>query len=525
MASLHSALGSLSGSLWCEASAPYGASGRKDGSLRPSRRSSVVVCLASDRRQDLNGETVAVVGLGASGRAAVKLALARGADVVALDSNPSCLPLEEDSAFEGYDLKRVHTELGPHKRETLLKASQLVLSPGVPLAQSDIAAAIQAGVPAFSELGFAAAALPENVKVAAVTGTNGKSTVTTFTGQLLKSAGVRTFVGGNLGTPLSEGVLQCLAFPAEDPPFNVAVVEVSSYQLELPGSFHPKVAVILNLTPDHLERHKSMEAYGMMKCRVFSRMEASDVAVIPQSDALLRRLATMSGSQATRAWMGGLPGVQLDRDARRAIIVVPTTGVEARLYLSGLQAVGAHNAHNAGTAALLALSLDVGLQSEDIQAALPLLKTPAHRMEIVYRDDQGVLWVNDSKATNVDATLVGIRGIVGKKAVVMLGGLAKAGAGGSGLGFGLLVEVLQSHRAVVLFGASGLAIEEELRSAGLDIPCQYTEHLADAVHLARSLAQPGDAVVLSPGCASFDEFKNFEHRGQVFADLAKLVSS
>lgn len=483
------------------------------------------MCLAKDSRQDLNGETVAVIGLGVSGRSVVKLALSRGANVLALDSNPSCVPLEEDSGFEGYDLNRVQTELGPHKRETLLKASQLVLSPGVPVTHPDIAAAIQAGVPAFSELGFAAAALPGNIKVAAVTGTNGKSTVTTFTSQILRNAGVRTFVGGNLGTPLSDGVLQCLAFPAEDPPFSVAVVEVSSYQLELPGSFHPKAAVILNLTPDHLERHKSMEAYGSIKCRVFSRMEASDVAIIPQSDVLLRRLAAMSGSQATRAWMGGLPGVQLDKDARRAIVVVPTTGVEARLYLSSLQAVGTHNAHNAGTAALLALSLDVGLQSEDIQAAIPHLKAPPHRMEIVHQDDQGVVWVNDSKATNVDSTSVGIRSIVGKKAVVLLGGQAKVGVGSGGLGFGVLVESLQSHRAVVLFGASGLAIEQELRHAGLSITCTYTELFADAVQLAGSLAQPGDAVLLSPGCASFDQFKNFEHRGQVFADLAKVVST
>lgn len=176
------------------------------------------MCLAKDSRQDLNGETVAVIGLGVSGRSVVKLALSRGANVLALDSNPSCVPLEEDSGFEGYDLNRVQTELGPHKRETLLKASQLVLSPGVPVTHPDIAAAIQAGVPAFSELGFAAAALPGNIKVAAVTGTNGKSTVTTFTSQILRNAGVRTFVGGNLGTPLSDGVLQCSSSGGEQLP-------------------------------------------------------------------------------------------------------------------------------------------------------------------------------------------------------------------------------------------------------------------------------------------------------------------
>lgn len=144
----------------------------KNRSLSTERRKAGVVHIVMEGRQDLAGENVAVVGLGVSGRAAVKLALARGADVVALDSNPLYLPLEEDPAFEGYDLSRVRTEVGPHKKDTLLNATQLVISPGIPLTQPDIAAAIQAGVPAFSELGFAAAALPKQVKVAAVTGTN-----------------------------------------------------------------------------------------------------------------------------------------------------------------------------------------------------------------------------------------------------------------------------------------------------------------------------------------------------------------
>jgi len=481
--------------------------------------------IVMEASKDLSGKTVAVVGLGASGRAAVKLALARGADaVVALDSNPSSLKLEQDPLFEGYDLSRVRTELGPHQRDSLLNASQLVLSPGIPLTQPDVAAAIQHGVPALSELGFAAAALPKCVKVAAVTGTNGKSTVTTFAGQLLKHAGVRTFVGGNLGTPLSEGVLQCLAFPPNDPPFHAAVVEVSSYQMELPGSFHPKVGVILNLTPDHLERHKTMEAYGMMKCRLFAHMDSSDVCIIPHSDALLRKLAFKSGSHGTRAWIGGLPGVQLDKEVQRAIVVEPTSGREARLYLTGLQAVGTHNAHNAGTAALIVLALDMGVEADDIQAAIPYLQPPPHRMEVVCSDDRGVLWVNDSKATNVDATYTGVKGVRGRKAVVLLGGLAKAGPGDGSLGFTRLVEVLQPHRAVVLFGAAGESIEKELQSAGVSIPCQRAANLADAVSLARTLAQPGDTVLLSPACASFDEFQNFEHRGRVFADLAKVTS-
>eukprot|EP00850_Spirogloea_muscicola_P003153 SM000012S25415 [mRNA] locus=s12:972364:975083:- [translate_table: standard] len=338
------------------------------------------------------GRAGQVVGLGASGRAAVRLALARGADhVVAMDSNPATPPLEEHPDLAGFDAARVQTVAGPHCAATLASASLIVLSPGVPVAQPDVAAAIRLGVPALSELAFAAAALPKEVKIAAITGTNGKSTVTTFTGQLLQFAGVRAFVGGNLGQPLSCAALECLAQPPDKVPYQAAVVEVSSYQMELPGDLKPKAskrprkihaAVVLNLTPDHLERHSSMEAYGAAKCRVFARQESSDLAIIPQNDVMLRRLSALAGSSGKRAWLGGLPGVQLDSQARRAIVAVPTTGVEARLYLTSLKAIGLHNAHNAGTAALLALGLDVGLCEGDIQAGISALSPPPHRMQL-----------------------------------------------------------------------------------------------------------------------------------------------
>ncbi|KAL2610887.1 hypothetical protein R1flu_022579 [Riccia fluitans] len=482
------------------------------------KRSEKVAVTRMQSRQDLTGKNVVVVGLGSSGRAAVKLALARGANVVALDSNPNTPPLEVD--LHPSDVRRLRTEIGPHSKETLFGASQLVLSPGVSASQPDIAAAIQAGVPTLSELSFAAAALPKSIQVAAVTGTNGKSTVTTFAGQILRQSGVRTFVGGNLGTPLSEAAFQCLSFPANDPPYHAAVVEVSSYQMECAGLFRPKVGMILNLTPDHLERHKTMEIYGKMKCRIFAQMSPTDLAVIPQSDPFLRKLAAESRSKGTRAWLGALPGVQLDSQARRAFVVVPTTGAQAGFFLSSLKAVGLHNAHNAGSAALIALALDFGLTEEAIQAALPSLQPPPHRMEVVHQDEQQILWINDSKATNVDAALVGMKGITGRKAVVLLGGLAKVGSEGK-LGFERLAEVLNTHRAVILFGASGEQIEEELRSADITVPCVRARYLKDAVKLARAFVHPGDAVILSPGCASFDEFRNFEHRGLVFSDLAK----
>ncbi|OAE34853.1 hypothetical protein AXG93_2528s2220 [Marchantia polymorpha subsp. ruderalis] len=438
-----------------------------------SKRNTKVVVTVMQSRQDLTGKNVVVVGLGASGRAAVKLALARGATVVAVDSNPNTLPVEVD--LHPAAVSRLRTEFGPHNRETLFGASQLVLSPGVSASQPDIAAAIQAGVPALSELSFAAAALPKSIQLAAVSGTNGKSTVTTFAGQrrvvmafcrfTALHPSKRAFIDKiNSSAPPTRGALLLDARQLSDGPWqrlSKSAVIKWNVQECFDRRLLDQVGVILNLTPDHLERHKTMETYGKMKCRIFAQMGPANLAVIPQSDTFLRKLAAESGSKGTRAWLGGLP------------------------------AVGLHNAHNAGSAALIALALvDFGVSEESIQSVLPTLQPPPHRMEVVHQDEQEILWVNDSKATNVDATYVGIKGIVGRKAVILIGGLAKVLAEGN-LGFERLGEVLNSHRAVILFGASGEQIEEELRAAAISVPCVRAENLKDAVKLARSFVQPG----------------------------------
>lgn len=481
---------------------------------KESSRSLLVVA-----KGDLEGETVVVVGLGKSGRAAARLALARGAErVVGMDTNISTSPLEDDPSFANIDKARLKTELGPHRTEIFREASRIVLSPGVPAAQPDIARARKEGVLAISELAFAAEVLPRGIKIAAVSGTNGKSTVTSFTGQILRAAGLSVFVGGNLGTPLSEAALFCLERPEIEPPYQAAVVEVSSYQMELPGSFHPKAAVIINLSVDHQERHGSMEAYGEAKCRMFQHMDPSDVAIIPQEDSLLRKLASKAGGRGTRGWLGGIPGVQLDSQARRAIAVVPTTGEEARLFLSGLKAVGRHNANNASIASLLSLSLDVGVHESLLQETIPTLEALPHRMQIV-KEDKNILFLNDSKATNVDATLAALEGLIGRKAVVLLGGVAKTVVGSMDLGFGRLLKSLSRHRAVITFGASGEDIANELERGGLGIPLDRKLTMEEAVGAANSYAVSGDVILLSPGCASFDEFSNFEHRGRVFAEL------
>lgn len=433
---------------------------------------------------DLAGRTVAVVGLGRSGRAAAKLALAKGAQVVGVDGNTSADPLEGARLVLGEDWGR-----------TLLDADVVVMSPGVPPTLPPVAEAIEAGVDVVGELGFAARFV--SAPVIAITGTNGKSTVTSFVGTLCEGQDRLVFVGGNLGTALSEAALG----PSPD----LCVVEVSSYQLQLAGSFAPEVAVVLNLTPDHLARHGTMEAYGAAKVRVFQDMPADGVAFLPRGDTFLRGLADGVG-QAHRAWIDGLPGVV--REGEVAHVQLPTGS--ARFDLSEVEVPGAHNLDHAATAAALAFA--AGVDADHIQARLPLLQALPHRMQPVHEAD-GVVWIDDSKATNLASTAVAIAGL-DRAAVVLLGGQAKAGGG-----FANLAANLQRHRAVITFGGSGAEIADELDGAGATT-VRATD-LADAVRRARNLAREGDAVLLSPACASFDAFSNFEHRGRVFAALAR----
>jgi UDP-N-acetylmuramoylalanine--D-glutamate ligase len=423
--------------------------------------------------------TTAVVGLGLSGRAAASLAVRRGAEhVVALDLRTQVPPLPG-----------VELELGPHRRETLLNATRIVVSPGVPATQPDVAAAHAAGVPIYGELAFADAFL--GLPCAAITGTNGKSTVTWFAGQLLEASGRKPFVGGNLGNPLCNAV---------DGDFDCLVVEVSSYQLEWPGAFSPQIGVILNLTPDHLKRHGDMEGYAAAKSRLFERMEETDLAVIPSADDRLRRHA---GTTGQRCWIGAHPGVTREGD----VIDIRWPGGRVHFDLSGFPIPGAHNKDNAATAALVALTL--GASTQAVGEALPTLRALEHRMEVVMvRDD--VQWINDSKATNVDALRVGLSGL-DRPAVVLIGGKSK------GPGFDKLATLLTAQRSVITFGGDGDTIADELESAGV-CPIRVAT-LDDAVRCAAQQARSGDLVLLSPGCASFDAFDNFEHRGRVFRDL------
>ncbi|MEQ1502233.1 MAG: UDP-N-acetylmuramoyl-L-alanine--D-glutamate ligase [Myxococcota bacterium] len=433
---------------------------------------------------DLSGRRVLVMGLARSGHAAARLARDRGARVVAIDLRTGLDPIDG-----------VVLELGPHRRERFEEADTIVVSPGIPTTQPDLAWAIGTGKDVVGELGFALRFL--DAPVIAITGTNGKSTTTWFTGQLMTAAGYHPFVGGNLGTPVCEAALA-------DERYDVLVLEVSSYQLELPGTLRPRVGAILNLTPDHLGRHGSMDGYAAAKAKLFANMDRSDLAVLPVGDERLERADVYAGS---RGWLGAHPGVV--RTGREVAIALPD-GRTASLSLAGFAVPGEHNLDNAAAAALLAIAF--GADPARVAARLPTLEPLAHRMQIVARVAD-VLWIDDSKATNLDAARVGIAGI-DRAAVVLLGGQGKPNPDGT-LGFDALGPALARHRAVVTFGQDGPRIAAELLAVGVVSAPAPT--LKDAVALAGRLCRPGDAVLLSPGCASFDEFQNFEHRGDQFA--------
>jgi UDP-N-acetylmuramoylalanine--D-glutamate ligase len=384
-----------------------------------------------------------------------------------------------------------------HRREEFVGADLIVVSPGVPARQPDLVAAATAGVEVVGELAFAAAQI--SAPILAVSGTNGKSTATWLLGQLCTRAGLRTFTGGNLGQPLSLAV---------DGDAEMCVVEVSSYQMELPGGgsrvsgFHPRAAAILNLTPDHLERHGTMDEYGAHKCRMFARMGPDDAAILPVGDPRLARLA--SRLPGRRLWLGDSPGVTILADR----LVLDGVHDPGEVSLAGFTLPGGHNRENLACAVLLAVA--GGLWRADLDVA-GLTGLP-HRMERV-AERRGVVWIDDSKATNVDASLAAVRGI-SPRTWVLLGGRGKEGAA-----YEALAAPLRRIAGTVCFGEAGPHIADVLEAAGLT-PTRAGS-LDDAVQLLAGLARAGDTVLLSPACASFDAFRDFEHRGRHFRALVE----
>lgn len=431
---------------------------------------------------EVEGKRAVVVGLGASGVAACRLLAARGARVVGTDMKPREHVSEEVRALERGG---VSLALGGHEAAGLGEAEIIVVSPGVPTFPA-LAAAERAGVSVWGEVELAARALAHPAPIIAIGGTNGKSTTTSLVGALLARAGKRVFVGGNLGEPLAAHA---------DERFDVVVLEVSSFQLERAPSFRPKVSVLLNVSADHLDRYPSEAAYADAKGNAFAQQTEDDWAVIPVSDPSCLAQARRGRGRIVTFGRGG------DVDLQEGALVDRA----AAYSLANIALEGGHNALNA--AAALAAVRPFELQPRLVAEVLATFRGLPHRMAFV-RERRGVRFYDDSKGTNVGAAVTAIRGVTEEKVVLIAGGRDKGGS------YEPLASALEARgRAAVLLGEA----RDRMRSA-LEgrLPVEVAATMAEAVTRSAALARPGDAVLLSPACSSFDMFRDYQHRGDVF---------
>ncbi len=447
---------------------------------------------------------MSVLGAGKSGLAASQLLLSRGARVTLWDERPAA-----SLGAEGLGARGVAVRGGaPLDAADLDRPDLVVVSPGVPLGLPSIVRARQEGVPVWGEIELAARFLPPGAAVLGVTGTNGKSTTTALLGALCEAGGLQPFVGGNLGTPLSRAALEA--------PRRTYALELSSFQLEGMDTVRVHAAAVLNLTPDHLDRYPAMEDYARAKARIFQSQEPADVAVVNADDPWAA--AMLSGARARRFGFTLRPG--LSPPAGVVGLAEPIAGgfqlgfAGLRLRLANRALRGGHNLANAMAATLLAFHAGVG--PEALQIGLDTFPGLPHRLESI-RTLDGVEWINDSKATNVDAVLTALAAFPPGQRLWLI-----AGGKGKGAPYAPLVEASVGKVAGVLtVGQDAPLLESEFFAV---LPVHACETLERAVARARVVARPGDVVLLSPACASYDQYKNFEHRGDTFRALVEALT-
>jgi UDP-N-acetylmuramoylalanine--D-glutamate ligase len=442
-------------------------------------------------QRDLTGKRVLVVGLGRSGIAAARLCDNLGAQVTVNDAKPAAA-LASELALLPASMQR---ELGGHPAGLFEGQDMIVVSPGVP-PLPPIAAAAERGVLVTGEIELSSWYIDSTM--VAITGTNGKSTTTTLCGAILAANGRPTFVGGNLGTPLAEAVGTPAAREG-----GTCVVEVSSFQLETARTFRPQVAVLLNITPDHLDRYPDLPSYIEAKQRIFAAQTASDFAVVNIDDANVEEAARKIHSRCILISTHQALGVGGWVDGDSLCVRLPGGPVEYYpAQLPGL--VGRHNQENA-LAALVAARL-LGALPAEARYALVAFKPLPHRMELV-GDFNDIEFYDDSKGTNVGAVVAALDGFP-RKVVLIAGGKDK---GGSYLPLAAVMK--QQGRAAVLIGEAAPKIRHAL---GGVVPVETAADMDEAVQLAAGMAERGDAVVLSPACSSFDMYRDYAHRAEAF---------
>ncbi len=457
--------------------------------------------IIGEKGKGYKNKRILVVGMARSGVAAAALACAIGADVTVTDAKEADALSEAVRPLEGLRIKRAFGEDGTAR----VGENDLVLiSPGVPMDAKVVKEAERLGIPVTGELEFASGLCP--CEYAAVTGTNGKTTTVTLLSEMFGAAGMGCHACGNIGYPFSAALTECRRSDR-------AVAEVSSFQLETTSLFHPRAAAVLNVTEDHLNRHGTMEVYIALKRHIFDAMDENDTAVLNMEDPITAgmtdirpRILMFSSKRETKEGLFLKNGVVTARMDGRETAVIPAEDI----YIPGR-----HNLENAMAASALALSMGTG---KDIVAeTLRTFRGVEHRIEFV-REKDGIRYINDSKGTNCDSTEKAVLAM-DRPTVLILGGYDKH------VSFDALSELIGRSPMIqrcVLMGDTADKIEHSLKKAGCTGIVRARD-MEDAVAVSERLAGDGWNVLLSPACASFDMFSDFEQRGRVFKDIVKRL--
>jgi UDP-N-acetylmuramoylalanine--D-glutamate ligase len=447
---------------------------------------------------DLNNKRVLVVGLGKSGVASALFLKSRGARVTVSDSKPETELRNEILLL----LERgITVETGGHGERTFREQDLIVVSPGVPIDAPQLLQARNLGEPLIGEIELASQFLAG--PIVAITGANGKTTTTSLAGEIIAAGKFPTLVGGNIGTP-------AISFVDQAGPKTWIVLEVSSFQLETTINFHPKIAVILNITPDHLDRHKTFANYVNAKARVFENQSVDDFTVFNADDPTTAALSNRTRAQLfwfsrnneveRGAFVRGDQIYFRDGHSEREIMPPPEVPLK-----------GTHNLEN--VLAGISIGMLVGCQPAEVREAVRNFKAVEHRLEFVARIAE-VDYYNDSKATNVDATIKALESFPANVHLI-LGGKDK------GSDYTVLNELLRQRvKRVYTIGAAAAKIESQIQGAEID----RAETLENAVRHASESATPGDVILLAPACASFDQFQSYEHRGRVFKETVHSLA-
>ena len=450
---------------------------------------------------DLKNKRVLVVGLGKSGLSAAMFLRAQGARVTVSDTRSAVALAKEIPALLEAGIM---VESGGHGLLTFRRQDLIVVSPGVPMDTPEVKQVVAFGLPVIGELELASRYL--RGQVVAITGSNGKTTTTTLVGKIFEDAGVPTLVGGYIGLPVIDLVVK-------SSPETVSVLEVSSFQLETIEEFHPQIAVVLNITPDHLDRHGSFENYAAAKTRITERQTADDFLVLNAEDKAAQMVALKTKAQIY--WFSGRRPIKQGAFVHgESILFVAREGAKAEpvMPVSEISLKGSHNVENV-LAAVCAARLGK-ISAESIRASVAAFKAVEHRLELVKALNE-VEFYNDSKATNVDATMKALASFPGGIHLI-LGGKDKDSD------YSLMSAMLKERvKIVYTIGSAAEKIERQLQGV---VKIVSAETLQVAVAKAAKAATIGDVVLLSPACSSFDQFENYEQRGRVFRQLVNELT-